>query len=98
MLDFGTSKSNSEVSKSKSNTFVENYFFLENCVSSEEAVSHYVLDYQQLCIACYQVHFYAHNYFEYVLIVFTAFKGSGHYCMVLRDIYAIYYCEFTIYL
>ena len=42
MLDFGTSKSNSEVSKS--NIFlVENYFFLENCITSEGAVSHNVL-------------------------------------------------------
>ena len=35
MLDFGTSKSNSEVSKSNSNILVENYFFLENYVTSE---------------------------------------------------------------
>ena len=34
-LDFGTSKSNSEVSKPNSNIFVENYFFLENYVTSE---------------------------------------------------------------
>ena len=61
MLDFETSKSNSEVSKSNS---VENYFFLENYVTSEGAVSHNVLYYQQLSIARYQVRFYANNYFE----------------------------------
>ena len=35
MLDFGTSKSNSEVSK-LIQIFIENYFFLENYVTSEE--------------------------------------------------------------
>ena len=40
MLDFGTSKSYFEISKSK---FVENYFFLENYVTSEGADSHIVL-------------------------------------------------------
>ena len=44
--------------------FVENYFFLENYVTSERAVSHNVLDYQLLSIARYQVRFYADNYFE----------------------------------
>ena len=60
MLDFGTSKSNlrSQI------ILVENYFFLENYVTSEGAVSHNVLYYQQLSIACYQVSFYANNYFE----------------------------------
>ena len=43
---------------------VENYFFLKNYVTSEGAVSHNVLYYQQLSIACYQVSFYANNYFE----------------------------------
>ena len=43
MLDFETSKSNFEVSKSNSNILVENYFFLENYVTWEEAVSHNVL-------------------------------------------------------
>ena len=42
MLDFGTSKSNSEVSKSNSNFLVKNYFFLENYVTSVGAVSHNV--------------------------------------------------------
>ena len=64
MLDFGTSKSNSEVLKSNSNIFVENYFFLENYVTSEGVVSHIVLHYQQLSNACYQVSFYVNNYFE----------------------------------
>ena len=43
--------------------FVENYFFLENYVLSEGAVSHNVLNYQQFSIACYQVKFYVNNYF-----------------------------------
>ena len=44
--------------------FVENYFFLKNYVTSEGAVSHNVLYYQQLSIAHYQVSFYAKHYFE----------------------------------
>ena len=47
-----------EVSKSKS------YFFLENYVTSEGAVSHNVLYHQPLPITHYQVKFYANNYFE----------------------------------
>ena len=35
MLDFETSKSNSELPKSNSNIIVENYFFLENYITSE---------------------------------------------------------------
>ena len=62
ILDFGTSNSNSEVSKPKSDILVGNYFFLENYVTSEGAVSHNVLYYQQLSIACYQVSVYAKNY------------------------------------
>ena len=57
ILDFGTSKSNSEVLKSNSNILVENYFFLENYITLEGAVSHNVSYYQQLSIACYQVSF-----------------------------------------
>ena len=64
MLDFETSKSNSEVSKSNSNILVRNYFFLKNYVTSEGDVSHNVLYYQQLSITRYQVRFYADNYFE----------------------------------
>ena len=60
MLDFETSNSKSEVSKSNR----ENYFFLENYVTSEGAVSHNVLYYQPLPITHYQVRFYANNYFE----------------------------------
>ena len=37
--------------------FVGNYFFLENYVTSEGAVSHNVLYYQQLPITRYQVRF-----------------------------------------
>ena len=43
---------------------MENYFFLENYVTSEGAVSHNVLYYQPLPITRYQVRFYANNYFE----------------------------------
>ena len=57
MLDFGTSKSNSEVSKSNTNILVENYFLRKNNVTSEGAVSQNVLYYQQLSIARYQVSF-----------------------------------------
>jgi hypothetical protein len=65
MLDFGTSKHNSEVSKSNSNILVEIYFFRENYITLEVAVSHNVLYYQQqLSIACYQESFYANIYFE----------------------------------
>ena len=69
MLDFGTSRSKYEVLKSNSNILVENYIFLENCITSEGAVSHDVSYYQQLSIACYQVSFYANNYFEKLPIV-----------------------------
>ena len=53
---------------------MENYFFLENYVTSEGAVSHNVLYYQQLSIACYQVSFYANNYFESLPLVSSAFN------------------------
>ena len=43
---------------------VENYFSLENHVTSEGAISHTVLYYQQLPITCYQVRVYANDYFE----------------------------------
>ena len=43
---------------------MKNYFFLKNYVTSEGAVSYTVLYYQQLSIDCYQVRFYATNYFQ----------------------------------
>ena len=43
---------------------MEKYFFLKNYVTLEGAVFYNVLYYQQLFIACYQVSFYANNYFE----------------------------------
>ena len=64
MPDFETSKYNSEVSKSNSNILVRNYFFPENYLTSEGAVSQNVLYYQQLSVARYKVSFYANNYFE----------------------------------
>ena len=60
MLDFETSKSNFVKKKFS----VKNYFFLKNYVTSEGAVSHNVLYYQQLSIARYHVSFYANSYFE----------------------------------
>ena len=54
MLDFETSKSNSDVLISKFK-FVKNY-----CL----AVSHNVLYYQALPITRYQVRLYVNNYFE----------------------------------
>ena len=42
----------------------QKYFFLQNYVTSEGAVSHNVLYYQPLPITQYQVRFYANNYLE----------------------------------
>ena len=50
MLEFETSKANCEVSISKSNVLHEKYFFLENYVTSEGAVSHSVLYHQKLSV------------------------------------------------
>ena len=44
--------------------FVENYFFLENYGTSEEAVSNNVLYYQPLLITRHKERFYANNNFE----------------------------------
>ena len=68
MLDFETSNSKLEIK------FVENYFFLENYVTSEGAVSHNVLYHQSLPNTRYQVRFYVNNYFELLPIVSTAFN------------------------
>ena len=54
--------------------FVENYFFLENYVTSEGAVSHNVLYHQPLPITCHKERFYANSYFVKLPIVSTAFK------------------------
>ena len=59
MLDFETSKSRTEVSKP--NSWKITFFFLKNCVTSEEAVSHNFVYYQPLPITRYQVRFYAKN-------------------------------------
>ena len=59
MLDLGTSKTNSEVSKLISNILVRNYFFLNKYVTTVGTVSHNVLYYHQL----YQVSFSANNYY-----------------------------------
>ena len=44
--------------------FVKNYFFLENYVTSEGAVSHNVLYHQPLPIARNQERFFDDKYFE----------------------------------
>ena len=59
--------------------FVENYFFLENFVTSEGATSHNVLYHQPLPITHYQVMFYADDFFEQLPIVSTAFKGRVYF-------------------
>ena len=59
MLDLETSRSIGLEVK-----FVENYFFLENYVTSEGTVSHNVLNYQALPITRNQERFYDNNYFE----------------------------------
>ena len=53
-----------------------NYFFLENYVTSERAVSHNVLYlyFHPLPITHYQGRFYAKSYVEYIPIVSTAFN------------------------
>ena len=53
---------------------MEKYFFLENYVTLEGAVSHNVLYYQPLSITRNQERFYANNYFEELPIVSTAFN------------------------
>ena len=68
-LDFETSNSKSEVSKSNS--------WIITSVS-EGAVSHNVLYYHPLPITRYQVRFYANNYFEYLPIVSTALNVKYH--------------------
>ena len=55
---------------------MEKYFFLEHHVTTEGAISHNILHYQQLVITCYQVRFYANNYFEKYTVVSTALKLS----------------------
>ena len=52
---------------------VENYFFLEHLRGSRFLQC---LFYQQLSIACYQVSFYANNYFEWLPIVSTTFNKA----------------------
>ena len=57
---------------------VRNYLnlFLKNYITSEGAVFHNGLYYQQLSIAHYQVSFYAYNYFEKLPIVSIALKKN----------------------
>ena len=52
--------------------WVRNYLFLKNYVTSEGAVSHNVLCYQQLSIAWYQIRCYANHRFW--VMVTSAFK------------------------
>ena len=60
MLDF---ESSAEVSN-QFKYLSEKLLLSQNYVTSEGAVSHNVLYYQQLTIARYPVSFYANNYFE----------------------------------
>ena len=53
---------------------MENYFFLENYISSEGAVSHNCLYYQPIPIARNQESVNIYNYFEQLPVVFTAFN------------------------
>ena len=55
---------------------MENYFFPENYITSEEAASYNVSYYQPLPITRYQVSFYANNYFDLLLIVSSFFKAT----------------------
>ena len=62
MLDFETSKFNSKVSNSNSWKITS---FAKTYVTSEGAVFHNVLYYQQLPMNRYQVRFYANTYFYF---------------------------------
>ena len=73
MLEFETSKSNSEVSKSNSNILVRNNFFLENNVTLEEAVPHNVLLSTSLHWSLTSKS-YGNNYFEQLPIVSSVFN------------------------
>ena len=59
---------------------MENYFLLENYVTSEGAVSHNVY-YQTLPITRHQVRCYANNYFESLPIVSTAFNEHMNFSL-----------------
>ena len=48
--------------------------------TSEGAISHKILYYQQLSINRWQVSIYANNYFEWLPIVYSAFKGLCTFC------------------
>ena len=75
-----------------SNIFLKNYFFLKNIVASEGVVSHNVLYYQQLSIACQQVSFYANNYFEKLPKVSSAFNHRffSEPTLLKRDIHMLF--------
>ena len=73
MVDFETSNSKSEVSKSNLWKITS---FSNNNGTSEGVISHNVLYNQPLPITRHQVRFYADHYFEYLPIVSTAFKNK----------------------
>ena len=75
-------KINSEVSKSQS-VLVKNYFFLKNYVTSEGAVSHNILYYQQVSIARNQVSFYANNYWT------TNWAQNFHNVFCMHEMYHV---------
>ena len=53
---------------------MRNYLFLKIYITSEGAVSHNVLYYQQLSVARYQVRFYANIYLKQLPNMYSAFK------------------------
>ena len=59
--------------------FEENYFFLENYVTLEGAVSHNVLCHQPRPITRHLVRFYANNFVELLPIMSTAFKPGSYF-------------------
>ena len=64
MLDLGTSKSSSEVSKIKFKYLSGKLLLSQKLCYFRGSRFTHVLYYQQLSMACYQVIFYAKNYFE----------------------------------
>ena len=55
---------------------MRNYLFVKNYCISEGAVSHNVLYYHQLPVACYQVRCYANIYFEQLPNMYSAFNSA----------------------
>ena len=71
------------------NIWVRNYLFLKNYITSEGAVSHNVLYYQQLSIARYKVSFSAYNYLR-LPMVSSAFKLNTNMCLNWFELYSLH--------